>query len=302
MDEADLALFLRIASLGSLSAAARDGGLSVALVSARLAAFEKQLGVRLFHRSTRRLSLSQDGRVLLPHAERLIEAMAEARAELGGAGRLLSGTLRLTASASLGRMHLIEPLARFQRLHPGVRIDLQLSDSVVDLIEDAFDLGIRVAEDLDPGLVARRLAWDRRLLCAAPEYLERRGLPRHPEDLREHDCLILHDQTRWRFSMPDGSELTVKVGGGFRCNHSEVTREAAVQGLGIALKSLWNAGQELASGRLMPVLEHYPLASRHAIWAVYPSSRLLAPRVRALVDFLAEEWRLPPWESGPAET
>lgn len=301
MDEADLLLFLQIAQQPSLSAVARTAGLSVAVVSRRLAAFEAHLGVRLFHRSTRKLALSEDGRAFLPHAEALVEAMTTARAAVGGPDQPLTGTLRTTASASLGRMHLTPVLASFMAKHPGLSVDLHLSDSVVDLLEEGFDLGIRIAERLPPGLVARRLVSDRRALYASPSYLERHGVPRHPDDLTAHQCLVLHDQRSFRFRMPDGAVHTVKVSGRFRSNNGEVTREAAVAGLGITLKSQWNAYLEVAAGRLVPVLEAYPLEHGTAIWAVYPSSRQLAPRVRAFIDCLVSAWSKPPWEQ-PVKT
>lgn len=300
MDEADLLLFLQIAQQPSLSAVARAARLSVGVVSHRLAAFEARLGVRLFHRSTRKLALTEDGRAFLPHAEALVEGIAAARAALGGPGQPLTGTLRITTSASLGRIHLTPVLAAFIDRHPSLSVDLHLSDSVVDLLEDGFDLGIRVSEQLAPGLVARRLVSDRRFLHASPAYLERYGVPRHPEDLLQHECLVLHDQRSWRFRMPDGSVHTVKVGGRFRCNNGETTREASVAGLGITLQSLWNSYLEVAAGRLVRVLEDYPLDHRIAIWAVYPSARQLAPRVRAFIDFLAAAWAEPPWEQGGA--
>ncbi|AUX38853.1 LysR family transcriptional regulator [Sorangium cellulosum] len=300
MNEADLLLFLQIAQQPSLSAVARASRLSVAVVSHRLAAFESRLGVRLFHRSTRKLALTEDGRAFLPHAEALVEAMTTARGALGSPDKPLSGVLRVTASASFGRMHLTSVLAAFLDRHPGLSVDLHLSDSVVDLLENRYELGIRISERLAPGLIARRLTPDRRFLCASPAYLERAGVPRHPDDLLRHECVVLHDQRDWRFRMPDGSVHTVKVGGRFRCNNGEATREAAVAGLGITLKSQWNCYMEIAARRLVPVLEEYPLEHDIAIWAVYPSARQLAPRVRAFIDFLATAWTKPPWEQGGA--
>lgn len=299
MDESELLLFLRIQQRGSLSAAARDLGLSVATVSARLAGFEKKLDCRLFHRSTRRLALTDDGRTLLPHVERLLDSIEEARMVLSKRGQAVTGTLRLTASASFGRQHLVPDLASFMRTHPQLKVDLHLSDHVVDMLDAGFDLAIRIAARLDPGLVARRLCDDQRILCAGPSYLAEHGIPSRPEDLAEHQCLLAHDQHTWRFRTPQGGETRVRIRGRFRCNLGEGSREAAVAGLGIVLKSLWNCQPELQRGELLPVLANYPLVNDSAIWAVYPSQRLLAPRVRLLIDHLLQCWQSPPWSRLP---
>ncbi|NQD36478.1 LysR family transcriptional regulator [Permianibacter sp. IMCC34836] len=295
MDEADLQLFLRIATLGSLSAAAREANLSPAVVSHRLGQLEQKLGVRLFHRSTRSLSLSEDGRLFLSHAEALVEAMTNARASFSAPGQLVQGVLRVTTSASFGRQHLTPLLAKFLALHPQLKIDLHLSDQVVDLIQEGFDVGIRMAEQIDPGLVARKLAISDRLPVAAPAYLARHGTPLQPADLAQHECLILNEQRQWKFVTGNGSELAVQVQGRLRCNHGESLREAALAGLGICIQSIWNIHRELASGALVPVLIDYPLANKSHIWAVYPSGRLLAPKVRAFIDFLLAEWKDVPW-------
>lgn len=297
MDEADLQLFLRIAQLGSLSAAAREANLSTAVVSHRLGQLEQKLGVRLFHRSTRRLSLSEDGSSFLRHAESIVEAMAAGRAAIGAPGQSPRGLLRVTTSASFGRQHLTPLLPAFLQRYPELSIDLHLSDQVVDLIREGFDVGIRLVEQPDPGLVARRLASSEKLLVASPAYLAARGVPQTPPDLLQHDCLILNEQRQWRFVDKNGELITVPVQGRLRCNHGESLREAALGGLGLSIQSIWNMHQELRSGALLPVLSDYPLANESQIWAVYPSGRLLAPKVRVFIDFLLERWKEAPWSS-----
>ncbi|WP_218281510.1 LysR family transcriptional regulator [Pseudomonas sp. LPB0260] len=297
MNEDDLQLFLRIAALGNLSAAAREAHLSPAVVSHRLAQLEKRLGARLFHRSTRALSLSEDGRVFADYAQRLVDTMAEARAALSAPAQQPSGTLRITCSASFGRLHLGPALARFLERYPTLKVDLQLSDRVVDLVQDGLDLGIRIAPQVDPGLVARRLADSTRILCAAPAYLARQGTPRVPADLARHQCLVLHEQHSWTLRHATGEKSVVRVSGPLRSNHGESLRDAALNGQGISIQSLWSIHQELADGRLVPVLPNYPLEAQSSIWAVYPSGRLLAPKVRCFIDFLLEHWADPHWQS-----
>ena len=295
MNEEDLLLFLRIASLHSLSAAARELRLSPAVVSHRLAQLEKQLGTRLFQRSTRQLSLTIAGARFQQQAESIYQAMQNARAELGGADAPVSGTLRVTCSVTFGRQHLMPLLAEFLQRYPQLTVDLHFSDQVVDLIADNFDVAIRIAKHIDAGLVARKLADNARLLCASPSYLAQHGEPSHPDDLHHHDCLVLHNQRLWQFQRAEEPVHTVSINGKLFCNHGESLREAAVLGLGISAQSRWNIYQQLNRGELCPVLSHYPVAGESAIWAVYPSNRLLAAKVRVLIDFLVQQWQAPPW-------
>ncbi|MBS7662160.1 LysR family transcriptional regulator [Pseudomonas lalucatii] len=296
MNEDDLRLFLRIAALGTLSAAAREAHLSPAVVSHRLAQLEKQLGVRLFHRTTRALSLSEDGRLFAGYAQTLVETMDEARAAMAAPSQQPNGTLRVSCSASFGRQHLSPALAAFLERYPTLKVDLQLSDQIVDLVQDGFDLGIRIAPGVDPGLVARKLADSSRILCAAPSYLARHGTPERPRDLARHRCLVLHEQNTWTLCHANGEKSAVHVSGPLRSNHGESLRDAALSGQGISIQSLWSIHRELADGSLVPVLADYPLDAQSSIWAVYPSGRLLAAKVRCFIDFLLERWADPPWQ------
>ncbi|TDQ49302.1 LysR family transcriptional regulator [Permianibacter aggregans] len=297
MNDTDLTLFLRIAHLGNLSAAARELHLSPAVVSHRLAQLEQELGVRLFHRTTRQLSLSEDGRAFQQHAEALIEQFNEARAALSGGQQQPSGTLRLTCSASFGRQHLVPELTRFLAEHPQLQIDLQLSDHIVDLVREGFDLGIRIAPTIEPGLVARQLAASERVLCASPDYLAKHGRPEQPEDLSNHACLVLHEQHSWSFRTPNGQQKKVRVHGPLTSNHGESLRDASIEGLGISIQSRWSVHTALADGRLQTVLNDYPFDTDSFIWAVYPSGRLLPAKVRRFIDFLLKRWATPPWHA-----
>ncbi|MFD1910645.1 LysR family transcriptional regulator [Halodurantibacterium flavum] len=299
MDLGDLNLFLRIARLGSISAAARDLGLTPAGASARLAAFERKLGARLLHRTTRQATLTEDGIAFLPHAEHVILAAEAARAALGREQATPRGTLRVAAPASFARMHIVPGLAAFCRRYPELSLDLRISDSIVDLVEGAFDVAVRYAELRDTSFVARRLAPDRRVLVASPEYIERRGRPRTPDDLAEHTCLVVGTLDLWTFRGKDGAQIERRITPGLRINDGSAVRDAACSGLGVALMATWCAADELRSGALVPALPEYPLVSTQTLWALYPSSRELAPKVRVFIDWLVERFGGQPyWDRG----
>ena len=296
----DIGLFLRVLDLGSISAAARSLDLSVAVASQRLQRLEKELGVRLLHRTTRRLHATPEGAALAERGRGLVEDLEALTSELRRSGADVSGTLRMTASASFGRQYLSPLLPEFLALHPNVRISVDLSDVMKDLVSSGFDLAIRIGALEDSTLVARKLAVNRRVLCASPAYLARRGTPSTPADLSAHECLLLVGsqgrQDHWRMTDHNGREVAVRVEGRFESNYGEVLRDAAVAGLGIALHSTWHVCEDLRSGRLRQVLPHYRLADS-GIYAVMPQRRLVPLRVRAFADFLAEKFAdVPPWE------
>jgi DNA-binding transcriptional LysR family regulator len=295
----DLTLFVRIAQLGSISSAARDLGMSPAAASFRLAAFEKHLGTRLLHRTTRAATLTEDGRGFLPHAEHLIDAAEIARATLGGRQAAPRGTLRIAAPSSFARMHIVPGLPDFVTRYPDLRIDMRLSDRVVDLVEGAFDVAVRYVDLSDSSFVARQIAPDRRVLVASPDYLQRRGRPRILDDLDAHDCLVVGTLDCWSFKSEGGTIIEKPVTPTLRIDDGGAVRDAACAGLGIALMATWCAADELRSGALVPVLTEYPLISTQTLWALYPSSRELAPKVRAFIDWLvARFWPDPYWDRG----
>lgn len=298
MDFSDLTLFVRVARLGSISAAARDLGITPAAASARLASFEKDLGARLVHRTTRRATLTEDGNALLPHAEHLLESAATARAVLGREQVSPRGILRVAAPSSFARLHIVPALAGFRARYPELRLDLRISDSVVDLVEGAFDVAVRYADLADSSFVARRLAPDRRVLVAAPDYLARRGVPTSPQALDDHDCLVVGTLDLWTFRDPEGVVVAKRVVPALRINDGTAVCDAACAGHGIALMATWVAADALRSGALVPVLPEYPLVSTQTLWALYPSARELAPKVRAFVDWLVEQFgqEPPPWD------
>ncbi len=292
-------LFTRIAQLGSISAAARDLSLTPAGASARLAAFERRLGARLLHRTTRQATLTVDGLAFLPHAEHVLDAADAARAALGREQTAPRGTLRVAAPASFARMHIVPGLPDFCTRYPDLALDLRISDSVVDLVEGAFDVAVRYAELGDSSFIARRLAPDRRVLVASPEYLRQRGRPNTPNDLAEHTCLVVGTLDLWTFLDADRKPIVRKVTPALRINDGAAVRDAACAGLGIAWMATWCAADELRSGALVPALPEFPLVSTQTLWALYPSSRELAPKVRAFVDWMVDRIGPDPyWDRG----
>ncbi|ESA33656.1 family transcriptional regulator [Leptolyngbya sp. Heron Island J] len=293
MDTLSLRLFLRIAELGSVSAAAYDLSLSPASASARLVKLEETVGFRLFNRTTRAVSLTTDGEAFLPYAQQSIETLETGLSAVRGQRPEAQGLLRVTMPGSFGRMYIIPTLAAFQARHPLVSLDLRLSDEVLDVVEGAYDLIIRNARLADSRLIVRKLASDRRLLVASPTYLKRHGVPSTPDDLTKHQCVILTENTRWKFE----NGQTVSVPRSFAVNDGEAMRQLIEQGMGIGIKSVWNARESLKSGLLVEVLPDFPLVTEAAIWLLYPSRRIVAPKVRAMIDFLIEQFQpVPPWE------
>ncbi|ATB42640.1 LysR family transcriptional regulator [Cystobacter fuscus] len=302
---ADISLFLRVLDLGSISAAARSLDLSVAVASLRLKRLERDLGVRLLHRTTRRLHPTPEGALLAEQGRPLVEDLEALGDSLRRSGAEVAGTLRVATSASFGRMHVSPLLPAFMARHPRVRLSVHLSDQFVDLVSEGFDLAIRIGALGDSNLVARRIGNNRRVLCASPAYLRRRGTPRSPDDLAAHDCLLLFGakgrQDTWSLLDASGRGIDVRVRGRLESNFGELLRDAAVAGEGIAIHSIWHIADDLRAGRLRVVLPGYTLPET-GIHAVMPQRRMVPPRVRAFVDFLAEHFGdNPPWERALAK-
>jgi len=296
----DLSLFLRVLDLGSISAAARSLDLSVAVASQRLKRLERDLGVRLLHRTTRQLHATPEGAALAAQGRVLVEDLEALTGGLRQSATDVAGTLRVTMPASFGRQYISPILPEFMARHPRVKLSVNLNDQLLDLVGSGFDLGIRVGALGDSALVAQRLTNNRRVLCASPDYLRRHGHPRTPADLAKHECLLLVGslgrQDIWRFTDRKGQEIVQRVQGRFESNLGELLRDAALAGLGIALHSTWHVCDDLCAGRLQVLLPEYPIADT-GIHAVMPQRRLVPPRVRAFVDFMAEQLGdPPPWE------
>lgn len=291
--------FVAVVEAGSFVRASERLGLSTTSVSRTVAALEAHLNVRLLHRTTRRISLTDAGRTFYQHATDLLDDLAEAEAAVSAESQAASGVLRVSAPVSFGALHLAPLLARFHREQPNVALDLSLNDRVVDLVEGGHDLAVRISNQLPAStLVARALASAQLVVCAAPAYLERYGAPAAPEELSQHQCLLYsytEPANLWTFSGPGGAKQ-VAVSGFLTANNGDVLRVAALAGEGIVIQPSFIVGDDLLSGRLVPLLEDYPLPPL-TIYAVYPSRRHLPARVRAFVDFLAAAWgESPPWD------
>jgi DNA-binding transcriptional LysR family regulator len=295
----DLALFLRVLDSGSISAAARSLDLSVAVASQRLKRLERELGVRLLHRTTRQLSVTPEGAALAEQGRVLVDEIETLTAGLRQAGTGVSGTLRVTTASMFGQQYISPLIPEFLALHPNVKLSFDLNDETLDLVKAGFDLAIRIGALEDSNLIARRLATNRRVLCASPKYLRRNGSPNTPADLEQHQCLILvgrHGRRDvWRLTDRTTGEVSVRVNGRIESNQGELLRDAALGGLGIAMHSTWHVWQDLRSGRLQVVLPNYPIADT-GIYAVTPHRRLIPHRVRAFIEFLAAHFgENPPW-------
>lgn len=296
----DLALFLRVLNLGSISAAARSLEISPAVASQRLKRLERALGVRLLQRSTRGLHATPEGGVLLEEGRTLVEDLEALCSGLHRASREVAGTLRVTMPPSFGRQYISPLLPEFLFRHPQAKLSVDLSDQTRDLVGAGFDLAIRIGALADSSLVARKLATNRRVLCASPAYLRKHGVPRTADALGAHECLRLVDerdhQDVWRLRDPQGRQVAVRVAGRIQSSQGELLRDAALAGLGIAQHSLWHVHEDLRAGRLQIVLPDYTIPET-GIYAVMPQRRLMPPRVRAFVEFLSQQLgEHAPWE------
>ncbi|EYS80481.1 LysR family transcriptional regulator [Cupriavidus sp. SK-4] len=283
----DLRLFCTVARRASFIAAANETGISPAHVSKRIAMLETMLGAKLFHRTTRRVSVTAEGESAFAWAQKILEdvdGMLEAVGATGGEPR---GLLRIATSVRLGRRHVAPALSRLRQQHPGLEVWLELLDRRVDLIGESFDLDIRVGEVEEPHLIASKIASGSRVLCAAPAYLARRGMPEHPGELPRHDCLLLRERDQafgvWRLQGPDGWE-TVKVTGPMASNHSDVTHQWALEGFGIIMASVWDVAASVRAGELVRVLPDWQQPAD--IWAVTSARASASVRMRVCLEFL----------------
>lgn len=289
--------FVSVATRGSLSAAARAEGVTPAVVGRRLDALEQRLGVRLLMRSTRSISLTFEGSAFLEDCQRILNDLANAEASVSLGGVKASGHLRVSAPAGFGRLHVAPLLRSFLEVNPEVSCTLDLSDRLVDLVNENIDCAIRIGELADSSLVSLRLGDNRRVVIASPDYLARHGRPQTPEDLARFDCLSLGQQRGWQFVDEDGNVQTIKVAGRLECNDGAVLRDWALAGRGLAWRSLWEVEADLSAGRLATVLDDFA-APLMGIYAVFPQRKHLALRVRLLIDHLRNHYsRADYWSS-----
>ncbi|MCW5639139.1 MAG: LysR family transcriptional regulator [Rubrivivax sp.] len=292
--------FVAVAQKGSLTAAAGAEGVAPAVIGRRIDALEERLGVKLLVRTTRRITLTHEGSAFLEDCQRILADIANAEGSVSAGGVKASGHLRITAPGGFGRRHVAPLVPRFIAQHPEVSLSLNLSDRVVDIVNEGVDCAVRVGDLPDSSLVSVRLADNRRLCVAAPGYLARAGTPRHPAELAQHECLVLSSdasQTRgWAFVI-DGEPTHLRPRGRVDCSDGQVLHDWCVQGLGIAWRSTWEVEREVAEGRLVALLQDFA-APPNGIYAVFPQRKHLPLRVRLWIDFLKHTYGDPGYWSG----
>jgi len=292
-------VFVRVARYGSFAAAARELDMSRAMVSKHVMNLEESLGVRLLNRNTRQVSLTEAGADYLERLQHILSELDEAEESVATLTSEPRGILRLNAPPSFGAFHLVPMIGEFMQINPKVRVELTLTDHAAGVVEEGFDLAIEVGRLADSSMVARILAHSRLVVSGAPGYLKRRGIPKTPEDLADHNCLTssrFPPRDEWPFRGPDGDTI-FKVSGTFRSNIGDAVHRMALNGLGLTMLPTYMIGNDLKAGRLQAVLTDYE-PEPYAIAALYPDRRYLPVKVRSFVDFLAERFGPEPkWEA-----
>ena len=287
--------FVSVATKGSLTATALAEGVAPAVIGRRIDALEARLGVKLLVRTTRKITLTHEGSAFLEDCQRVLADLANAEASVSAGGVKASGHLRITAPAGFGRRHVAPLVPRFIAAHPDVSVSLNLSDRVVDIVNEGFDCAVRVGDLPDSSLISVRLADNRRLCVATPAYLKRAGVPQHPSELMRHECLTLSSdasQTRgWAF-MIDGAVTHLRPNGRLDCSDGQVLHAWCLAGMGIAWRSTWEVEGEVAAGTLQAVLEDFA-APPNGIYAVFPHAKHLPLRVRLWIDFIKHSFADP---------
>lgn len=291
--------FIRVVEAGSISGAAERLGVAKSAVSRRLKELEEHLGVELFHRTTRRMNVTDTGRAFYQQCVRILEDVREAEMATSQAHDTLKGNLKVALPSSFGLMHVGPAITAFLKEHPQIEFDLDFNDREVDLMQEGFDLAIRIANLPDSSLIARRLAPIRAVVCASPDYLDRMGTPRSPDELTEHRCLVynlLRDFEYWHQTDAKGNTIKTRIRPYLKASTGEFLRDAAVEGLGIILVPCFIAHAEIESGKLVPILAEYQPPQIN-VYAIYPQTRHLSHRVRAFVDFLVKRFDgIPYWD------
>lgn len=293
----DLRFFARVAALGNVSAAGREVGLSPSAASARLTGLEREVNAQLFNRTTRRIVLTEAGQVLLDHSSAALREMDAAFQELEEVTDAPKGLLRISSNVFFGRQHILPYLMEFRDLYPDIRLSLDFTDRIVDLMAEGYDLAIRGAPLPDSTLKARRLGGNQRVLCASPGYIARKGKPCSPADLVNHDCIGMEAIPVWYFNGPDG-EIAHQVVPFITGDNGDFAYDAALCGLGLIVKSAAHVWKDLKEGRLVELLPDYPISRTGAIWAVYPPGRHTPPKISVFIDFLVSKYGRPAyWEA-----
>jgi DNA-binding transcriptional LysR family regulator len=292
----EMRVFAAVVDAGSFVGATRSLEMSKAAVSRHVAELETRLGVRLLHRTTRKLSLTPEGEVFHARCKDLLDSVDEAEAEISSRSREASGLLKVNVPVTFGLLHLAPLWAEFMELHPKVTLDVTLADRVVDLVEEGFDMAVRIARLPNSSLISRRIASTRMVLCASPAYLRQRGTPEHPTELAAHDVIaysLLSTGENWEFAGPDGA-VSVRVHPRMRTNSGDSCRVAALRHKGIVLQPSFLVGPDLLAGTLVELVPEYR-SFELGVYAVYPSRKFVSPKVRLLIDFLVDAFRMQAW-------
>jgi len=300
----DLMVFTQAVKGGSLSAAGRELGISLAVASKRLQRLEEQLGVRLLNRSTRQLSLTEQGAEYYEYCVRILAELEEGEEIVTRGSKEPKGNLKVTVPSAFGRLHVAPLVSEFLARYPAIKLTLHLSDSLVDIIDQGYDLAVRIGELKDSSLVAKSIGLDRRVVVATPSYLARYGAPRSPLELTGHNALLFAGKDHWEFTGPNGEDVNVKVSGNLETNNCDALREAIFADLGLALRPLWDVWQDLRDGRLVRLLPAY-VPPVYPINAVYPSRRLMPKKTRIFIEHMLRRFGSTPyWDdlSGQAPT
>jgi DNA-binding transcriptional LysR family regulator len=300
MADRDYDLFAHIVASGSLSAAGRALGLSPAMVSKRLARLESRLGATLIARTTRRIALTPTGERFHADVVAILAAIQSAENRLSGEAKEPAGPLKVSAPTSFGRMHIAPYIGQFLSAYPSIDLELNLSDHFVDILENRVDVAVRITSSVDTGLYYRLLARNRRILCASPAYLAHHDVPATPRDLGKHRLLAAVGQLPWRLVSTQGGAVMIEGRSHVITDSSEVARELAIAGVGIAFRSIWDVSEELATGRLQRILPAYEGAHDVGIYALTHSANT-SPAALAFSSFLEKTYSpLPPWEQHAA--
>jgi DNA-binding transcriptional LysR family regulator len=295
----ELTTFVEVAQRGSLSAAAREEGITPAMVGRRIDQLEERLGVKLFKRSTRKVTLTPEGATFYEDCHRVLDDLRSAEESLTIGAKSASGRLIATAPTAFGRKHIAPHLPAFLAEHPNLSIVLHLSERLVDLKNERFDLAIRIADLKSVDLIAAKLARNHRVVCGSAAYLKRAGKPRALADLARHNCLVTSNEEgaadMWTFH-EKGKPVAMKVGGTLQCNDGEVLTRWAIAGEGLAWRSAWEVSEEVKRGRLVTVLDEFAVPGNN-VYAVYAERRLLPAKVKFFIEFLRKTFGDPPyWE------
>jgi DNA-binding transcriptional LysR family regulator len=295
----ELTTFVEVAQRGSLSAAAREEGITPAMVGRRIDQLEERLGVKLFKRSTRKVTLTPEGTTFYEDCHRVLEELRSAEEALTVGAKSASGHLIVSAPTAFGRKHIAPHLPAFIAEHPRLAITLQLSERLVDLKNERFDIAIRIADMKSADLIAAKLARNHRVVCGAPAYFKRAGRPKALAELARHNCLVTSTEDgvadSWSFN-DKGKPVTMKVSGNLQCNDGEVLTRWAIAGEGLAWRSAWEVSEEVKRGRLLTVLDEFSVPGNN-VYAVYAERRLLPAKVKFFIEFLRRTFGDPPyWE------